>query len=370
MRRVLLILAFSLLNLLLAALQASADERDFANTSVKPSASLVIDKAEIDAGQVLRGRPAKYTFVLKNNGPKAITIDAKPKCGCTIAQFDKNIPPGGVGKVEAELRTSSLRVRVNKTIQVTSTDPEALSLSLSMKAEIISVVDVQPPSGTVLPLKLDEPTKLELHASIRGSEPIEISLVKTNTEWSHAQFERVHDAMSSRPGYRIQLTVDPAAPFGKSDVTLTLISNSASDPTTLVHVSCEKGIVASPSLIFFGAIKPIMEKPVERIINLRSANGPIHVLKVESIDPNIEVKQDVNGEGNSWRLRAMCKGVGDATETQRGKILVHTDDVHQPIVEIRTSYVISRSRSARVTRVNGTPQKDDAKARSAASPGC
>ncbi len=76
-----------------------------------------------DAGKVEAGTPVEHTYVLRNDGPKTLQILAKPGCGCTTTSYDREIPPGGTGKVTARLDTTDLRGRVEKTIDIISNDP-------------------------------------------------------------------------------------------------------------------------------------------------------------------------------------------------------------------------------------------------------
>lgn len=62
-----------------------------------------------DFGNLIKGQVETHAFVLRNTGSEPLTIErAFPSCGCTVAEFDRTIPPGGEGKVHAVLDTTGI----------------------------------------------------------------------------------------------------------------------------------------------------------------------------------------------------------------------------------------------------------------------
>lgn len=101
---------------------------------------LVPAEARIDFGHVPQGDPASFEFILRNEGDADLTIDSvKPSCGCTAAlASDKVVPPGGEAKISGEVKTAGFQDRINKTITVTSNDPNQPRTTLT----VTGVVDV------------------------------------------------------------------------------------------------------------------------------------------------------------------------------------------------------------------------------------
>src|SRR6185436_10084881 len=95
-----------------------------------PRPIITVVKTDVDAGDVWRGDKPHYTFTVQNTGDAPLEIFAKPNCGCTVANFDKVIPAGGTGKVDADLNTAGFRGKIIKSIDVTSNDLSNPKLSL------------------------------------------------------------------------------------------------------------------------------------------------------------------------------------------------------------------------------------------------
>ena len=74
-------------------------------------------------GNVLRGKQVKIVFHVTNTGSEPMFIsEARPSCGCTVADFTKNaIAPGASGEVMANFDSNHGNPgHVHKTITVTS----------------------------------------------------------------------------------------------------------------------------------------------------------------------------------------------------------------------------------------------------------
>jgi len=74
-------------------------------------------------GSVEKGQQVKMTFHFKNTGSKPLIIsDARPGCGCTVADFTKEaIPPGGEGEVTGVYDSNKGAVgNIHKSIFVTT----------------------------------------------------------------------------------------------------------------------------------------------------------------------------------------------------------------------------------------------------------
>lgn len=69
-------------------------------------AAFRVEEASLDLGRVISGRTAYATYTFHNDGPAPVRIlQVKPSCGCTVADYDRVIPPGGSGELRASVST-------------------------------------------------------------------------------------------------------------------------------------------------------------------------------------------------------------------------------------------------------------------------
>jgi hypothetical protein len=98
-----------------------------------------------DAGIVARGTKVVHEFVLHNRGVQMMAIrEVRPSCGCTVVSYDPSIPPGGDGRVRAELDTEGLMGAIAKEVTVFTGDPANPAVQLTIRAQVQPALDAQP----------------------------------------------------------------------------------------------------------------------------------------------------------------------------------------------------------------------------------
>jgi hypothetical protein len=297
-----------------------------------PLPKIAVDKMKMDAGDVWRGEQAHYVFMVKNTGDAPLEIEAKPTCGCTIANYDKVIPPKGEGKIEANMATATFRGKVTKGIEVKSNDVENPTMSLQLLANVKSIVSVTPSENPVFGLKSGEATTQELQVKIDSTEPVQLTRVTCSANYATAKFEPVANAGSGST-YKVTVTIDPAAPMGRSAFLISAFTSSKKEPQVNLTAICEKGVIVMPPSAYLGAIGPNSVLPLNQFLTLSRREGGVHIQKVENDDPKLEVKQTTMKDGQQYQLQITYKG-GWPTGVITRKIVVYTDDPAQPRIEI------------------------------------
>lgn len=136
-----------------------------------------------DAGTVDRGAIISHDFELRNIGNGTLTVDARPGCGCTVVAFDKTIPPGGVGKVTAKLRTSEFKSDIVKGIKILTDDAENAELTLEIKAHVQVPVEAVP-EVVVIDAKAGRIAPVTVTVTGTGGDPFDI----VSATWTDSRF--------------------------------------------------------------------------------------------------------------------------------------------------------------------------------------
>ena len=98
-----------------------------------------------DFGTVPKGQKLDWSFAIKNTGDSDLKIlAARPSCGCTVADFDKEIKPGETGKVTAHVDTTAFAGPISKVVTVESNDPNTPSAQLTIHANVKPYVEAFP----------------------------------------------------------------------------------------------------------------------------------------------------------------------------------------------------------------------------------
>jgi hypothetical protein len=98
-----------------------------------------------DAGIVARGARVAHEFTLENHGTEMLQVrEVRPSCGCTVVSFDAAIPPGGAGKVRAEVDTAAFTGAIAKEVTVFTSDPGNAAIQLTIRAQVRAALEAQP----------------------------------------------------------------------------------------------------------------------------------------------------------------------------------------------------------------------------------
>jgi predicted Zn-dependent protease len=288
-----------------------------------PKPKIVIEPMEYDFGDTTQGAVVKHTFVVKNLGDAPLEITARPSCGCVTPYYDKVIEPGKEGKIEAELRTAGFRGAQIKTIQITSNDPDNPNLTLRLTTTIRVAIEVKPSEQIPIALKSDAPTVQEAEIVSNTDEPLEVQEVRVNVPFARAETQKIDDKRT-----KVIITVSPDAPPGRNAILVTARTNSSAMPQVNIALNYEKGIIVTPTTVFFGAINSATPLPVERVVTLSRSDKGFLVKRFEVDDPNIEVRHEATEDGKQHRFTLRYKG-GWQTGTVRKNLLIETDDPQQ-----------------------------------------
>lgn len=115
--------------------------------STVAQAQLSWEKTELELNPPPGSETAVATFKYENKGKAKINIKAvRTSCGCTTAALKKNdVDPGEKGEIVATLKTGDRVGMQQKTVTVETDDPSTPQTILTLKANIVQVLELQPP---------------------------------------------------------------------------------------------------------------------------------------------------------------------------------------------------------------------------------
>jgi hypothetical protein len=88
---------------------------------------IVLNPVTLDLGTIPQQTQKTFELEVANKGTKNLIIrEVNASCGCTAAVISqKTIRPGGLGKVRVTFKSSSFRGTVEKSVLISSNDPQA-----------------------------------------------------------------------------------------------------------------------------------------------------------------------------------------------------------------------------------------------------
>jgi hypothetical protein len=118
----------------------------FLGISTIAQAQLAWEKTEVEVNPPAGADAAVATFKYENKGTTPINIKAvRTSCGCTTAALKKNdVAPGEKGEIVATFKPGDNTGLIQKTVTVDTDDPKSLQTILTLKANVVRLLELQP----------------------------------------------------------------------------------------------------------------------------------------------------------------------------------------------------------------------------------
>jgi hypothetical protein len=96
-------------------------------------------------GKIFEDRALTHTFMVENTGSAPLEIeDVDPDCACTVASYDKTIPPGQEGAITLTIKPSSVLHQFRKETKIRLNDPERPMVQLVMTGVALPFIEILP----------------------------------------------------------------------------------------------------------------------------------------------------------------------------------------------------------------------------------
>lgn len=166
----------------------------------------VVGGTTYDWGNVAPG-DLKATIEVKNTGEGVLNVkEVRPGCGCTAAPIDKNVlNPGEVGKISVTLRASTSTGSLQKSITVTSDDPQNPVTIIYLKANVKRPFRVDPDWISVLNGKVGVESAVTVNIQNTGEEELMVLPPEANVT-ANIRFD-LTTPKNLKPGESTPLTV-------------------------------------------------------------------------------------------------------------------------------------------------------------------
>lgn len=312
----------------------------------EPRPVLEVDKKILDFGDLPINHVEEGIFTVRNTGNATLEIrEIRPTCGCTVAEFDRTIPPGGTGRIKGVLDTTGYLGPVSWALMVFSNDPETPQVNLMIRANIRMFIDVLPrPLLRFNALKGETITDKVTLVAEDGSDFRVLGVEGDGNGLKTSVRElRGGDRIADRAGSQWELVVTVLADANEGMLTrrLKVQTTSPRAPEVTVNVS---GIVRPivqviPAELNFGEVSsahPIGRNVV--LINNRAENE-LKILGAEVDSPVFSAKANQMGTSQRFQVGVTLKP-GTRAGEHRGVLKVKTNDPNRSVIEVPVRAVV------------------------------
>ena len=131
---------------------------------------------EWDWGEVYSGDQISHVFTFENKGDEILKIlNLETSCGCTAAVLsEKEIAPGGTGKIQVNFNSRGYRGRVHHVVYVSTNDPTTRKIILKIHGHVQLDILIQPTNVYAGFKNRTEEHSRDITITNQGKKPIKI----------------------------------------------------------------------------------------------------------------------------------------------------------------------------------------------------
>lgn len=308
----------------------------------KAAPKIVAAAPVFDAGKVAKGEKVEVAFELRNEGSGELTLtDVRPTCGCTVAKYDDKIAAGGRGTVHAAVDTSDFAGPIAKTITVLSNDPATPRLTLTIKADVQQILQVQPSFARFNFVQSQEPVTVVQTIWTDSHPDFRVTAVESPYPFVRATFreasaaERRSEVTSGAPQWVVESTIQPDAEVGALRDFLVVKTNHPKQKELRIPVSgfVRPILSVTPYVADFGAVTLTDQAKDLSIIVTNFGKEPVEILRATTALAGVETSIKEIEKGKRFEVRVTippttAKGAIDAT------LRIETSSPQKPTLDV------------------------------------
>jgi hypothetical protein len=331
-----------------AASVVSAAEPAPAPQSTAPAPHLVATEMSADLGSIVKGAKGQHTFVVRNEGNATAKIaGVEPSCHCTIASFDATIPPGGEGKVTADVDTLLVNGKGTTALRVHSNDP-ASPLELTLHYEVGILLQAKPGYARWATTQGETEGVIGNTIWAVDGKDFKVTSVDSPHPYVRTSFRPAKDDEKNPkaigPQWRVELTLDKQAPVGAITGDVVVHTTHPAQKVIPLPISgfMRPVVFVYPDKGEMGTLEAT-KLPLRASFKFKNfATEPITVTGVETSIPGATTSIDMVEYGREYQVRLILPA-GMAAGEFSGKLAIRTDSPKAPLVEVPVHGVIQMS---------------------------
>lgn len=316
-----------------------------ADQATGPQPEAVAPENVYDFGVVQKGDRLIHAFAIRNEGDAVLEItEVKPSCGCTVAEFDRTIAPGGSGEVKPSLDTSNFKGPIAKSVKVFTNDARNPQINLVIKANIKTPVEVAPGYARFVAV-YGEPQKTSVQTIWSEEKPdLEISDVESPFPFVRASVreaapEERREGVEGRQ-WHLEVDLDTEAPVGPLADYIVVTTNHPRNKKVRIPVSgfVRSVLSVTPRVADFGRREVVEPQTASlEIRNLGSADVALGEISTDL--QGLEAEIEALEEGRLYKVLITLQP-GRPEGDFEGVITISTTSPKQPVVEVNVKGVV------------------------------
>ena len=292
------------------------------------------DERVYDFGVVSREDLAHHRFTFSNTGQTDLIIsEVDSSCGCTAVLLStETLPPGGLGEIDVSFNPQGRRGKQKQTVSVYSNAENEPIVQLTVKGTVMAAVDVAPDRVLFGSVNNQEATTKRIRVLDSGDGTLKINHIQTSSRFFTTEVRPVH--LGKAINYEVKVILQPRAPVGKFQETLTIHTNNELQPHLSVAIEGNVlgPITVQPEQLFFGFVNR-QELTRQDILLTKTDGADLKVLEVGHQAQFVSTKIIPLESGRKIRIQVTVSG--DAPSGPfRDLLEIYTNNTEQPVIRV------------------------------------
>jgi hypothetical protein len=300
-------------------------------------------KAEVtgkvyDFGSVLNAVPVAHVFKIHNAGMGTlIIVGVQTSCGCTAAKPTRNqLAPGEDSDIAVTFDTRFDKGPATRTITVSTNDPAAKSIVLTIKGDVKVQVDATPAQVAFGDVKhgTDQTRQVLLNDLVAGTDPTKPPQefkVQSMTNASLNIKVAAAPRTDGKAGAALTVTLLPTMPIGAFDDTIKVATSRAPVDIT-VFGNVQGDITVKPAQVSFGVV-PHRQGTLRFVRLVNAGTRPMKVTGVTSSNVSVSATAEPVEAGKEYKITLELRP-NTPDGALRGQLAITTDDPQQQTLSL------------------------------------
>jgi uncharacterized protein DUF1573 len=292
----------------------------------------VFPTARLDLGEVRAGEATELSFPVSNHGAAPLALHrVQASCGCLHTEFPRTLAPGSSGEIRTRFEPGAdWKGHVQKLLRVYTNDLAQPEAELTLEAEVVPLVRVEPNSALQVPYEPGQVYRLELRLIPRKGTSIVLSSPTSDSPLVKAKLDSPPATDTAR-GYRLELALGPCPGPGDFIANIHVRTTSPQLPKLRIAVNglAQTGPVVSPGHITIPSVRAGREGEALRRLRVFTRGKPFRLLKVETDQPGLEPEIVPQDGGCSYMVLLRYSGGWEGRRVT-GTLRIRTDDPQFP----------------------------------------
>lgn len=305
----------------------------------------VFSETVIDVGAVKKGERVSYEFTVQNEGDQVLQItEVKPSCGCTVAEYDKTIQPGGTGRITAVVDTTNFKGPIAKSVKVFTNDPTNPRVNLVIKANIKAHVEIEPGYARFVAVH-GEPNAKSVQR-VWSKEKPDLEILGAKSPYPHVKVSYTEATTDEREGgisgnqWQVTVELDTDAPVGPMADYIDVTTDHPERQTIRIPVSgfVRPVLSVTPRAADFGR-REVTEPQTASLEVRNMSKSAVNLDEISTDIEGLQAEIEPLEEGRLYKVLLTLQP-GIKKGRFRGLITINTTSSKQPVLEVNVKGVV------------------------------